>query len=59
MTNRQWLIWELIDMSDEELVKNLWSQCELCTAYVKQNKPCPGDCDSLWLAWLKQEHEDD
>lgn len=56
MTNRQWLMWQMIDMSDEELIK--FFGCELCSKYVNQNKPCPGDCDSLFLAWLKKEHNE-
>ena len=46
MTNRQWLMWQMIDMSD------------VCKKYVTPNKPCPKDCDSLLLAWLKKEHKE-
>ena len=59
MTNRQWLIWQMIDMSDKELIKNLSSICELCNNYITPNKSCPMDCDSMLLAWLKQEHKED
>lgn len=59
MTNRQWLIWQLIDMSDKELM-GLFG-CNICDKYVTHNKPCPKevDCDSLFLDWLKQEHKED
>ena len=56
MTNRQWLIWQMIDISDEELI-GLFG-CKMCDKYVTPNKPCPKDCDSLLLAWLNQEHKE-
>ena len=56
MTNRQWLIWQLIDISDEELMKLLG--CMVCDKYVTPNKPCPDDCYSFLLDWLKQEHKE-
>lgn len=58
MTNRQWLMWQIIDMSDEELKKNFGSMCDVCRKYVTLNKPCPNDCDPLLLAWLKKEHKE-
>lgn len=56
MTNRQWMMQQMIDMSDEELVELFW--CKMCDKYVTTNKPCPNDCDSFLLAWLKQEHKE-
>ena len=57
MTNRQWLIWQMIDMSDEELL-DLFG-CRMCDKYVTHDKPCPKeDCYSLLLDWLKQEHKE-
>lgn len=58
MTNRQWLMWQIIDMSDEELIKNFGSMCEVCKKYITSNKPCPANCDSLLLDWLKKEYEE-
>ncbi len=58
MTNRQWLMWQLIDMSDEELIKNFGFMCDVCRKYITPNNQCPKDCDSLLLAWLKQEHKE-
>lgn len=60
MTNRQWLMWQLIDMSDEELIKEYPGVgCEACRKYgVTPNQICTKDCDSLLLAWLKKEHEE-
>ena len=59
MTNRQWLMWQIIDMSDEELIKNFGSMCDACRKYVTPDGLCPKDCDSLLLAWLKKEHTED
>lgn len=57
VTNRQWLIWNLIDMSDKELVKAIG--CEICNKYITPYRPsCSRDCGSLLLDWLKQEHEE-
>ena len=53
MTNRQWMLWQMVDMSDEELIK--YFGCEVCAKYVIQNGPCPADCDPVLLAWFKQE----
>jgi hypothetical protein len=60
MTNRQWLIWELIDMSDEEFAnricgkRNVW-WCDDCIdnkiSYPYQ------DCNKKLYEWLKQEHK--
>lgn len=57
MTNRQWIIWKMIDMSDEDIVKCFG--CEMCREYVTSGKPCPSDCNSTLLAWLKKEHGED
>lgn len=60
MTNRQWLIWRLIDMTDEELVKEIPGfMCDVCASYVlPSDKPCPIDCEVILLAWLQQEHKE-
>ena len=53
MTNRQWLVQQLIDISDKEFMELFG--CEVCAKYVIQNGPCPADCDPVLLAWFKQE----
>lgn len=62
MTNRQWLIWKLIDMSDEEFANRLcgnrivWS-CDDCVNN-KVNGACGGDCEKRFHEWLQQEHKE-
>ena len=61
MTNRQWLIWQMIDMSDDVLLRTFagWS-CDVCQMYVRPSDgPCPTHCDDAIIDWLKQEHKDD
>ena len=63
MTNRQWLMWKLIDMSDDEFADNvcdskLWS-CKDC----RENKIndygyCQG-CREEFHKWLNQEHKEE
>ena len=54
MTNRQRLIWQMIEMSDEELLRNFPGlMCDVHDKYIKTYK---GDCGSEVLAWLKKEH---
>jgi hypothetical protein len=61
MTNRQWLIWQLIDMSDEEFAEGicengeLWS-CRDCKRHGV-NKNESSDCEDKLREWLKQEHK--
>ena len=58
MTNRQWLIWQLIDMSDEEFRRTL--NYKYCINQDKGSCPieCRADCLESKLAWLRQEHTD-
>lgn len=60
MTNRQWLVWQIIDMSDNELQKKYPGfLCDVCATYITPNRPsCSRDCKSLLLDWLNQEHEE-
>ncbi len=60
MTNRQWLMWQLLDMTDEELVKEFPGfMCDVCASHVfPSDRPCPIDCEATLLAWLKQEHKE-
>lgn len=59
MTNKQWLLWIMIDMDTEEFVKTFSGfMCDICAANIlPTNKPCIIDCDTILSAWLKQEHE--
>lgn len=59
MTNRQWLMWQLIDMSDEELLRKFPALlCDVCAEYITPHQICKGDCDPMRLDWLKKEHEE-
>lgn len=61
MTNRQWIIQKLIDMSDEEFAdrlcgkRNVWS-CDECVEN-KVNGACTRYCEEHFREWLKQEHK--
>ena len=63
MTNRQWLIWQMIDMSDEEFAdsvcgqRNVWS-CDDCVDN-KITYACSHDCYKRFHKWLKQEYKND
>ncbi len=58
MTNRQWVMWKLIDMTDEEFSKLMIGEC----AYWDDNKYCPDDCTRKccegYAIWLSQEHKE-
>lgn len=62
MTNRQWLIWQLIDMSDEEFNdricgnRDFWL-CTDCVKYGVNDHDCDG-CENVLYEWLKQEHKE-
>ena len=59
MTNRQWLIWQMIDMSDNELKKKYPGfLCDVCAEYITPKTTCSGECNSLMLSWLNQEHKE-
>ena len=59
MTNRQWLMWQLIEMSDEELLSKFPElMCDVCAKHIPSNIMCKGNCRSAVLAWLKEEHEE-
>ena len=56
MTNKQWLMWKMIDMSDEDFAD---IQCK-----ITRCDDCPGcgehsECIPKLRKWLKQEHEDE
>lgn len=61
MTNRQWLIWQLIDMSDEEFAdkvcgSDLWS-CDDCIKNTTTDYGYCQGCREEFSEWLKQEHK--
>ena len=60
MTNRQWLMWRLIDMTNEELIKEFPGfMCDVCASHILiVDKPCPIDCGAMLLSWLQQEHKE-
>ncbi len=61
MTNQQWLMWQLIDMTAEALVKEFPGfMCDVCYSnhFVPSDEPCNVDCDKRLLAWLQQEHNE-
>lgn len=63
MTNRQWLIWKLIDMSDEEFAdrvcgnREVWS-CDECVDNKINDYACQQDCHERFHEWLKQEYKE-
>lgn len=60
MTNRQWLIWRLIDMSDEEFAEGICGNSELwsCDDCIDNKITyCTNGCCKKFHEWLKQEHK--
>ena len=60
MTNRQWLIWQLIDMSDETLAHRLdveWF-CEMDCCPDDLHYACNERCRDNIVEWLQQEHDE-
>ena len=58
MTNRQWLMEKLQNMSDEELVDS-WDICYLVSVkdcIITKSASCCTECQ---LAWLKEEHKEE
>ena len=58
MTNKQWAIWQMIDMSEEQMscfLKELTS-CQNCPRVTEKN--CHDRCEEARTEWLKQEHEE-
>ena len=57
MTNKQWVMWKLIDMTDEEFSKLMVGEC----AYWVDNycpDDCPQKCSEGYKIWLSQEHKE-
>lgn len=62
MTNRQWLIWQMIDMPDKELFNKYHGFiCDVCgnNNIFPDNAPCPHKCEQKVFDWLGQEHKDE
>ena len=56
MTNREWLLNKIQNMSDGELACILANENNICKI---MNKKCVGgDCTDCILPWLKQEHKE-
>ena len=63
MTNRQWLIWEMIDMHPYELGQVLSGGCDTCVARPFCKKEFPPNtakpqCHHIITKWLQQEHKE-
>jgi hypothetical protein len=59
MTNKQWLIWQLIDMSEDDLATRLnveWF-CDTHCPY-DENIACNERCRDNIVEWLQQEHDE-
>jgi hypothetical protein len=59
MTNRQWLIWQMIEMSDETLAHRLdveWFCDNYCDG--ENQMACDSNCRENMIEWLKQEHKE-
>lgn len=57
MTNRQWLMNEIQNMSDEELA-DLREMHDFICVKVENCKENDGDCEGCKLKWLKSEHKE-
>lgn len=59
MNNKQWLIWQMIDMPPEELAHMLdvvWFCDNCCDGEIR--KACDSDCRGNMVDWLEMEHEE-
>lgn len=57
MTNREWLLNKMKNMSDEELVETLEKIVNECQ-YENTNYPCDSDCIPCKAIWLQAEHKE-
>ena len=57
MTNRQWLLNKMQNMSDEELMETLEKIVDVWQ-YENTNYPCDSDCSPCKARWLKSEHKE-
>jgi hypothetical protein len=63
MTNRQWLIWQLIEMddvkfTDREFYHTEEFNCETCPVKSLMCEPKKEKCWKHFIEWLKQEHKE-
>ena len=56
MTNKQWAIWKMIDMSDWEMAIFIY---RLHVGDLSPYKPIPKKLCEECADWLKQEHKDE
>lgn len=57
MTNREWLLNKMQNMSDTELAIELESFSNFCP-YLKSGEHCQDDCASCVAEWLESEHKE-
>ena len=62
MTNREWLVQKLIDMSDDEFADSvcgseLWSCDDCADNKINNYSYCQG-CQEEFRKWLQQEHKE-
>lgn len=56
MTNKQYLLWKLIDMDEKELSEFLFRlKCKYCSSDVRY---CDQDCPEHVKHWLSQKYND-
>ena len=59
MTNREWLLNKMQNMSDEELAKEIRGEFDICEKQRELDRCCIfGDCDCCFSDWLKAEHKE-
>lgn len=58
MTNREWLLKEMQNMSDEELAIRIVGLYWLCDEQRNKNECVDRFCGKCKLEWLKQEHKE-
>lgn len=57
MTNRQWLIWQMIELPPETMADKLdldW----FCENHCVSADDCNNMCRGQMIKWLKQEHDE-
>ena len=57
MTNRQRLIWQLIEMTDEEFTRKLSGRGWFCEICAKHGGCLSKDCEGEFINWLRQEEK--
>ena len=57
MTNREWLLNKMQNMSDEELAETLKVREKLCNI-INPSDDCNSTCSTCKLSWLQSEHKE-